>query len=41
MFFLGVGETHPSLHNPDCDYPDELIGVGARVFMRALRELLG
>lgn len=41
MFFLGAGEGHPSLHNPDYDYPDELIAVGARVFMRTLRDLLG
>ncbi|MEQ8394506.1 amidohydrolase [Thalassobaculum sp.] len=41
MFFLGAGETHPSLHNPDYDFPDHLIGIGARVFMRTLRDLLG
>jgi amidohydrolase len=41
MFFLGAGEAHPSLHNPDYDYPDELIAVSARVFMRTLRDLLG
>lgn len=41
MFFLGAGETHPKLHNPDYDYPDELIASGARIFMRALRDLLG
>ena len=41
MLFLGAGETHASLHNPDYDYPDELIGIGARVFMRTLRQLLG
>lgn len=41
MFFLGAGETHPKLHNPDYDYPDELIAIGARIFMRALRDLLG
>ena len=41
MFFLGAGERHPSLHNPDYDYPDELIAIGARVFMRTARELLG
>lgn len=41
MFFLGAGESHPSLHNPDYDFPDELIGIGARVFMRTLRDLLG
>jgi amidohydrolase len=41
MFFLGAGETHPSLHNPDYDFPDDLIGIGARVFMRTLRHSLG
>lgn len=41
MFFLGAGETYPSLHNPDYDFPDDLIGIGARVFMRALRDILG
>jgi amidohydrolase len=41
MFFLGAGERHPSLHNPDYDYPDELIPIGAAVFMRVLREILG
>ncbi|MBF9235316.1 amidohydrolase [Microvirga alba] len=41
MFFLGAGEKHPSLHNPDYDFPDDLIGIGARVFMRTLRDLLG
>ncbi len=41
MFFLGAGENHPSLHNPDYDFPDDLIGIGARVFMRALRDALG
>jgi metal-dependent amidase/aminoacylase/carboxypeptidase family protein len=41
MFFLGAGERHPSLHNPDYDFPDELIGIGARVFMRTLRNILG
>ncbi len=41
MFFLGAGEDHPRLHNPDYDFPDDLIDIGARVFMRALRSLLG
>lgn len=39
MFFLGAGEGHPSLHNPDYDFPDELIAIGSRVFMRTLRDL--
>lgn len=41
MFFLGAGERHPALHNPDYDFPDDLIAIGARVFMRAARDLLG
>jgi amidohydrolase len=41
MFFLGAGTSHPSLHNPDYDFPDVLIDTGARVFMRTLRNLLG
>jgi amidohydrolase len=40
MFFLGAGEQHPSLHEPNYDFPDELIEIGARVFMRTLRNLL-
>jgi amidohydrolase len=41
MFFLGAGERHAALHNPDYDFPDDLIGIGARVFMRTIRNLLG
>ncbi|MBC7313048.1 MAG: M20/M25/M40 family metallo-hydrolase, partial [Rhizobium sp.] len=41
MFFLGSGENHPALHNPDYDFPDELIAIGAQVFMRVVRDLLG
>ena len=41
MFFLGSGERHPALHNPDYDFPDDLIPIGAKVFMRTVRNLLG
>ena len=41
MFFLGAGEKHPALHNPDYDYPDDLTGIGARVFMSVIRQALG
>jgi amidohydrolase len=41
MFFLGAGERHPALHNPDYDFPDDLIPIGARVFMRVARNILG
>lgn len=41
MFFLGAGERHPALHNPDYDFPDDLIRIGSSVFMRTTRNLLG
>jgi amidohydrolase len=41
MFFLGAGERHPALHNPDYDFPDDLIPIGSRIFMRTVRNLLG
>jgi amidohydrolase len=41
MLFLGAGERYPSLHNPDYDFPDDLIPIGARIFMRTARNLLG
>ncbi len=41
MFFLGAGTDHPQLHNPDYDFPDDLIGIGARVFARTARQMLG
>lgn len=40
MFFLGSGETHPALHNPDYDFPEDLIAIGARIFMRVVRDIL-
>ena len=40
MFFLGAGESHPSLHNPDYDFPDDLIPIGARLFARVAANLL-
>jgi metal-dependent amidase/aminoacylase/carboxypeptidase family protein len=41
MFLLGAGESRPSLHNPDYDFPDELISIAARVMMRVARDALG
>ena len=40
LFLLGAGEDCPGLHNPDYDFPDVLIGIGARVFLRTARTLL-
>jgi amidohydrolase len=32
MFGLGAGEDRPALHNPDYDFPDELLWPGIRLF---------
>jgi len=37
MMLLGAGERSPALHNPDYDFPDEIIAPGARIFIRVLR----
>lgn len=36
MLFLGSGEDQPELHNSDFDFPDELIPIGAEIFLRAI-----
>ncbi|NVO55042.1 amidohydrolase [Rhodobacteraceae bacterium B1Z28] len=41
MFWLGSGRDHPQLHNPDYDFPDALIPIGAEVFLAAIRRVLG
>jgi amidohydrolase len=41
MFFLGAGVGYPNLHNPDYDFPDALIEIGARIFMRTIRNANG
>lgn len=41
MILLGAGVAHPALHNPDYDFPDDLIPLGARIFERVLRDHLG
>lgn len=41
MLFLGAGKDHAALHTPDYDFPDDLIAIGARVFHRVTRDLLG
>lgn len=41
MLFLGAGTDLPTLHNPDYDFPDDLIPTGSRIFMRVARDLLG
>lgn len=41
LFLLGAGETHPALHNPNYDFPDELIPVGVALFDDIRRQLVG
>lgn len=40
MFGLGSGESTPSLHNPDYDFPDEIIETGIIVFHQITKEIL-
>ena len=40
MLCLGSGEDHPALHNPDFDFPDDLIPIGAAIMERIARDLL-
>ncbi|WP_291006872.1 amidohydrolase [Hoeflea sp.] len=41
LFVLGAGVDAPSLHNPDYDFPDDLIPLGVRLFERIAREMCG
>lgn len=40
MFGLGAGEKTPALHNPDYDFPEELIDSGSKMFEFLVREYL-
>lgn len=33
---IGAGEDHPALHNPDYDFPDEIIETGVKLFKTIL-----
>ncbi|MBT7790491.1 MAG: amidohydrolase [Calditrichaeota bacterium] len=39
MFGLGAGETHPALHHPSYDFPDELIESGVNIFEAILSNI--
>ncbi|MCF8297227.1 MAG: amidohydrolase [Saprospiraceae bacterium] len=39
MFGLGSGTNHPQLHNPDYDFPDEIIETGIEMFVSIVRLL--
>ncbi|GGH41228.1 hypothetical protein IA57_02845 [Mangrovimonas yunxiaonensis] len=38
MFGLGAGENTPALHNPDYDFPDEIIANGVSMFYQILSQ---
>jgi len=40
MFGLGAGLECPALHNPDYDFPDELISTGVGLFYQIIAEVL-
>jgi amidohydrolase len=40
MLFLGAGENHAALHNPDYDFPDSLIPLGVQIFHLVMTDLL-
>ncbi|SHG34443.1 amidohydrolase [Flavobacterium segetis] len=39
MFGLGSGLNTPALHNPDYDFPDEIIGTGVNMFHQISKEI--
>ena len=38
LFGLGAGENTPALHNPDYDFPDQLIETGSRYFIKIIEQ---
>ena len=40
LFGLGSGLNQPQLHNPDYDFPDDIIDTGASVFYNIYKKLL-
>ncbi len=38
LFGLGAGEHQASLHNPDYDFPDDIIPTGAGMFFKILQQ---
>ncbi|MDO6728212.1 amidohydrolase [Cognatishimia sp. 1_MG-2023] len=41
MLCMGPGEDYAALHNPDYDFPDDLIPVGVSIFEQITRDILG
>lgn len=40
MFGLGSGKDHPDLHNPDYDFPEEIIPAGVKMFYSIINKIL-
>ena len=40
MFGLGSGENRPDLHNPDYDFPDDIIPAGVMMFNDLIEQVL-
>jgi hypothetical protein len=40
MFGIGSGEDCPALHNPDYDFPDELLDSASAIFYTVIRNQL-
>jgi len=40
LFGLGSGKKQPALHNPDFDFPDEIIEPGVKVFYSLIEKIL-
>jgi amidohydrolase len=40
LFGLGAGAEHPQLHNPDYDFPDEILPTGVAMFWEIIKEVL-
>jgi len=39
FFGLGSGENQPALHNPDFDFPDEIIETGVNMFFSIYKKI--
>lgn len=41
LLYVGAGQAHLQLHNPDYDFPDALIAPVVRLFMAIIARALG
>jgi metal-dependent amidase/aminoacylase/carboxypeptidase family protein len=40
LFGLGSGVTQPQLHNPDYDFPDDIIETGVKMFYGIYQQII-